>query len=62
MKFVAVDEPMAKAGPEMPLGFMESCAHGDVVPIPTFPPLKYEALFLESEKLPSVEEIAVSFK
>ena len=36
-KFVAVEEPIAKEGPEMPFGFTESWAHGDVVPTPTFP-------------------------
>jgi hypothetical protein len=37
MKLVAVDEPMAKAGPVMPFGFTESFAHGVVVPMPTEP-------------------------
>ena len=34
---VAVDEPIVNAGPLMPLGLTESCAHGDVVPIPNHP-------------------------
>src|SRR3989344_5066292 len=35
---VAVDEPIAKAGPEpIPSGLMESCAHGEVVPRPSLP-------------------------
>ncbi len=35
-KFVTVEEPIANAGPAMPFGFMESCAHGVEVPIPRF--------------------------
>jgi len=37
INFVAVDEPITNAGPVIPFGFSESCAHGDVVPMPTFP-------------------------
>src|SRR3989344_6639117 len=37
MKFVAVEEPMTNDGPEMPFGFTESSAHGEVVPNPRFP-------------------------
>ena len=36
-KLVAVDEPIEKAGPVMPFGLIESCAHGVVVPIPIEP-------------------------
>ena len=32
---VAVEEPIANTGPVMPFGLIESCAHGDVEPIPT---------------------------
>ena len=37
MNFVAVDEPITNAGPVMPFGLMESCAQGEVVPIPKYP-------------------------
>ena len=40
MKLVAVrpvEEPTKNAGPVRPLGLMESCAHGEVVPMPTAP-------------------------
>jgi hypothetical protein len=33
----SVDEPIAKAGPVIPVGLMESFAYGEVEPIPTFP-------------------------
>jgi len=36
-KSVAVEEPMAKAGPEIPFGLRESSAHGVVVPMPRLP-------------------------
>lgn len=36
-KFVAVEEPMANAGPLMPFGFTDSSAHGVVLPMPTEP-------------------------
>ena len=37
MKLVAVEEPIKKEGPLMPLGFTESSAAGEVVPSPRFP-------------------------
>ena len=36
-KLVAVVEPMTKAGPAIPVGLMENCAHGDVDAIPRNP-------------------------
>ncbi len=33
--FVAVDEPIANAGPVMPFGLTDNFAHGVVEPIPT---------------------------
>lgn len=33
-KYVALDEPTANAGPVIPFGFTESCAHGVVEPTP----------------------------
>src|SRR4051812_36566714 len=36
-KLVAVDEPIAKAGPERPSACIESIAHGEVVPTPICP-------------------------
>ena len=37
INLVAVEEPIAKAGPVMPFGLTDNWAHGDVVPMPTFP-------------------------
>ena len=34
-KSVLVDEPIAKAGPEIPFGLTESCAQGVEVPSPS---------------------------
>ena len=39
-KFVAVEEPTTNAGPVIPFGFIENCPHGEVVPMPTLPPIK----------------------
>ena len=43
---VLVDEPMTKEGPVMPFGLTERSPHGEVVPMPTLPPLvaKYAEL------------------
>ena len=37
MNLVPVEEPTANAGPVMPFGFIESWAHGLVVPTPILP-------------------------
>ncbi len=34
-KLVALDEPITNEGPEMPFGFIDSCAHGVEVPSPS---------------------------
>ena len=50
MKLVAVEEPIAKAGPApMPFGLMESCPHGDVVPNPPKPALVMRKLVAVEE-------------
>jgi hypothetical protein len=36
-KLVAVDEPITKAGPVIPFGFIDNCPKGVVLPIPSFP-------------------------
>ena len=46
-KYVADDEPMANAGPVMPFGFIENCAHGVLDPTPTRPFVD----LLESDKI-----------
>ena len=33
-RWVSVDDPTANAGPVMPSGLIDSCAHGDDVPTP----------------------------
>jgi hypothetical protein len=43
----AVDEPIANAGPEMPLGFTESWLHGVVEPIPA--PNQLQCYFHKTE-------------
>lgn len=62
MKLVAVEEPMTKDGPVMPLGLMESCAQGVVVPTPTKPPYGFRRMLLvvpaePMVKLPEAEPI-----
>ena len=39
MRWVVVEEPITNSGPVTPEGLTESKPHGEVVPIPTLPPV-----------------------
>ncbi len=58
MKFVIVDEPIAKLGQEMPFGFTESCAHGVVVPTPNLLFVLSQTKVSSYERLPAAVQKA----